>query len=55
MTIDYLLCTINGKPMESFIPGKKPTIQNTSNWILEEKQKEEHNKFVLDIIKELKL
>lgn len=50
MIVDYLKSTIDNKPMESLVPGEKPTIQNTSNWKLEQKQKEAHHKFVGDII-----
>jgi len=46
MIVNYLKCTIDNMPMETFIPGKKPTIQNTSNWIQKNKRDEEYYQFI---------
>lgn len=48
--IDYLKHTIDGKPMESFMKGKLPTVQNTPEWIAENKRQKEHAKFIDEMV-----
>jgi len=49
LKIDYLTCTIDGKPMESYFTGI-PTIQNTDKWIREERQKEERSELIRSVV-----